>query len=160
VEFFDRIRAAMRSRAPLARRADGEPIEPEVLAAAAALLVSAAYGDDEFAPAERQAIQKSLRKAFGISRDQAAELLSEADASARPADLSAIAASIEATFDTGGRQRILGLVWTVVYADLIVDDAEVALAGEIRRLLGLTPEQSQEARNEAFEWFSTSRSRS
>jgi hypothetical protein len=47
-----------------------------------------------------------------------------------------------------------------VYADLIVDDAEVALAGEITRLLGLTPEQSQEARNEAFEWFSTNRSRS
>lgn len=160
---FARVRAVLQSRHPLARRPDGEPVDPEVLVATAALLVAAAHGDHEVDPAERRAIQKSLRTAFGISRDEAAALLSAVDApdeQNEPAvDLAQTAATITQVFDEAGRQRILGLFWTVVYADHIVDDAEVSLASEVTRLLRLSAEQCQEARNKAFEWFSVNRSR-
>jgi uncharacterized tellurite resistance protein B-like protein len=155
-----RVRAVLQSRHPLAHRPDGEPVDPEVQVATAALLVAAAHGDHEVDPAERRAIQKSLRTAFGISREEAAALLTAADAPDEPAiDLTLTAATITQVFDEAGRQRILGLFWTIVYADLVVDDAEVALADEVTRLLGLTSEQCQEARNKAFEWFSVNRSR-
>lgn len=154
-----RVRAVLQSRHPLARRPDGEPVDPEVQAATAALLVAAAHEDHEVDSAELRAIQKSLRTAFGISRDQAAALLTAADAPDEPAvDLAQTAATITRVFDEAGRQRILRLFWTVVYADLVVDDAEVALASEVTRLLGLTAEQCQEARDKAFEWFSVNRS--
>lgn len=157
--FFDRVQAALGSRAPLAKTPTGEPIDPAVLTATAALLVAAAYGDDEFVAAERRAIQKSLRTTFGISREQAVALLADADAGSEPeTDLVQLATALASSFDSAQRQRILGLVWTVVYADLVVDDAEVAFAGQVTRLLGLTAEQSQEARDKAFQWFSTSRS--
>jgi uncharacterized tellurite resistance protein B-like protein len=155
-----RVRAVLQSRHPLARRPDGEPVDPEVLAATAALLVAAAHGDHEVDPAERQAIQKSLRTAFGISREEAAGLLTAVDAPDEPdIDLAQTAATITSVFDEAGRQRVLGLFWTVVYADHIVDDAEVSLASEVTRLLGLNAEQCQEARDKAFEWFSVNRSR-
>lgn len=154
-----RVRAVLQSRHPLARRPDGEQVDPEVRAATAALLVAAAHEDHEVDPAERRAIQKSLRTAFGISREEAAALMSAADAPDEPAfDLKRTAATVTQVFDEGGRQRILELFWTVVYADLVVDDAEVALASEVTRLLGLSAEQCQEARNKAFEWFSVNRS--
>ncbi|MFQ5697203.1 MAG: TerB family tellurite resistance protein [Myxococcota bacterium] len=149
----------MRSRAPLARTRDGEAVDPSVLAATAALLVEVAYGDHDFVDAERRTIRKSLAHAFGISRADSQALLESVDPRSRHAgDLARSARVIVGSYDWAQRQQILGLVWAVVFADRIVDDAEERLAARLTALLSLTPEQSLEAREKAFQWFSTSRS--
>jgi len=156
VELFDRVRDLLHLRAPLASRPDGAPADPELYVATASLLVAAACEDQDFAEAERRAIERGLRAAFGISRDDAVSVLEAAEGAA-PRALDATARAVHQSFDTGQRQRILELLWNVVYADRIVDDVEVALAEQVAALLALTPEQSQQARERAFQWFSTRR---
>ncbi len=159
MSIFDRVRDALRIPAPLSTGPDGEPVDAEVVAATATLLLAAAHGDREFVRAEQQAIEKGLGAAFGISRDQAFAILAAAEKAGLPdVDLKTTAGAIRGAFDTPQCERILGLLWGVVYADQIVDTAEVALAREVTSLLGLTEEQSQRARDKAFQWFSRSRS--
>ena len=141
----------------MARQADGSPVSTEVAAATAGLLVALAESDDAFDPPERLAIEKGLRDGFGITRDEAGGWIDEAWVPASDAALGAVADQIRDEFDPAQRQRILGLLWTVVYADQVVDDAEVAFVARVAPLLGVTPEQSLEARRHAFQWFSSIR---
>lgn len=159
MQFLDRVRDALHLRPSLATTSHGGDVDRSVLTATAALLVAAAYGDGEFDPAERRSVQKSLRSAFGISSDEARALLEAAEEVGLPGDaLEATAAAVAENLDAPQRQQVLGLIWAVVYADLVVDDAEVELVARVTPSLGLSADESQEARAKAFQWFSTSRS--
>lgn len=158
MSIFHRILAFLEGGAPLATDKNGEPADPQLKVATAALLLEMAHHDDEYVHNEQKTILRGLEREFGLSRDDAFYLLARAERT-RPkgGDMSAIGEQILSHYDHEQRKRIAVLAWKVVYADQIVDEAEVELAGRMMVAGGLTPEEAQEAREKGFAWFSTKR---
>jgi uncharacterized tellurite resistance protein B-like protein len=155
---FDRVRAFLHRRAPLATDRSGRAADLELQVATVVLLLETAYGDAEYAPREREAILHGIEREFGIGEADALRLVESAER-ARPAggDIAPMSARIAQRYDLTQRKRIAALVWKVVYADRIVDEAEEAFANHVTELTGLTREEGEEARLNAFVWFSESR---
>jgi uncharacterized tellurite resistance protein B-like protein len=156
---FDRVRAFLHLRAPLATDRSGRPADLDLQVATVVLLLETAYGDAEYAPRERKAILRGIEREFGIGETDAIRLIESAER-ARPegGDVSSLSERISERYDLAQRKRIAALVWKVVYADRVVDEAEEAFANHVTELTGLTAEEGEEARLNAFVWFSESRS--
>ncbi len=161
MSLFDRVRAFLEGGAPLATIKSGETAPPELRVATAGLLLEMAHHDQEYVFDEAKVILRGLEREFGLSRDDAFQLLKQAEG-VRPkgGEMSGMTAQIVEHYDIEQRKRIAALAWKVVYADQLVDDAEVTLADRIVEAAGLTPKEALDAREKGFSWFSSSRSSS
>jgi uncharacterized tellurite resistance protein B-like protein len=159
MSLIDRVRAILEGGAPLSSVKSGEKAPLELRVATAGLLLEMAHHDEEYVFDEAKVILRGLAREFGLSGNDAFQLLKEAER-VRPdgGDMSAMTAQIVEYYDIEQRKRIAALAWKVVYADQLVDDAEVTLADRIVKAAGLTPEEALDAREKGFSWFSSSRS--
>jgi uncharacterized tellurite resistance protein B-like protein len=143
VTLLERVRELLGRRTPLATDAKGDPVGLEVMAAAAVLLLEAAYGDEAYVWREERALVRGLEGAFGIGREETRELLARAEEIRPPV------VTLADVTDVLGRRYDLALLWRVIQADARVAPWEAAFAEHVTRALGLTAAQGDEVRSAA-----------
>jgi len=106
--------------------------------ATAALLVEVSRIDSEATPQERDVVERAIRDKFGLSADEAAELIRLADAEVSQAtDYFQFTSLINQRFSQAQKERVLELMWRVAYADSVIDAHEQHLMRKIAALLHL-----------------------
>jgi uncharacterized tellurite resistance protein B-like protein len=157
VSIFDRVRELLQGGA-LAHDARDHAADLELRVATVALLLETALQDADYESRERSTILHAIEREFRLSRADATTLLVEAERARRETgDVRSFAARLAERYDAEQRKRIAGLVWQVVYADRVVDDAEVVFATRIAELTGLSAKECQQARESSYAWFSRER---
>jgi len=125
--------------------------EEKLSLAAAALLVEAARMDDSIDAAERARIVELVRWRFGLSEDEAAALVGEAEhATEDAAHWYQFTATIRGAFDDEERIQLVEMLWDVAYADGRLHDLEASLLRRIAGLLYVSDRDSGAARQRAM----------
>lgn len=118
--------------------------------AACALLLELAYADDEFSPEERQHIESTLRRHFGLDDATAAELLRLAEAErAQALDHFQFTRLVAAEYDLGQKMVLAEVMWGVILADGRLSDHETHLVRKMASLMQLEPAYLAQARRAA-----------
>lgn len=147
MSLLDRVRHHLERKPPLAADAEGAPADLELKAAAAVLLLEAAYGDEEYLWKEGRALVRALEHGFGIDREEALEIVGRAEAIRPPTvRLDDVTHVLCARYDAAQRQQVLALVWKVIDVDGVLAEWEAAFAEHLTGALELTSEQGREAR--------------
>ena len=103
--------------------------------AAAALLIEAAYMDEQFDESERAVVSDLVRRRFDLELDESESLLLEAESAvAKSQQLYGFTRAVNDHFTPQERIELMEMLWEVVYADGRDHDIE---AGLLRRLGGL-----------------------
>ncbi|WP_431856329.1 TerB family tellurite resistance protein [Azospirillum sp.] len=115
--------------------------------AAAVLLVEAARMDDRIAPEERARIAALVRERFGLSADEAADLLATAESQARGVapHFNYVSVVVERC-PPEQRLWLIDMLWEVVYADGELTALESNLLRRIGGLLHVSDVEVGEAR--------------
>lgn len=104
--------------------------------ATAALLVEVSRIDRESTPQEREVVERAVREKFGLSGDEAAELVRLADAEvAQATDYFQFTSLVNRHFTAEQKQRVLELMWRVAYADAELSAHENHLMRKVADLL-------------------------
>jgi len=112
-----------------------QPEEGDEALAAAVLMVEVAAGDGQVSRIERERILSLLENRLGLSAEDALELFVEAIATHDETNqMLHFTRKIKDHFDAAGREKILELLWEVVFADGEEDAYESNL---LRRVAGL-----------------------
>jgi len=126
--FFDEYLATDSSSA-------GDP-DASARCAAAALLLEMAHMDETMTPVEHGAILTAVREDFGLSGDQAEELIACAQAEREQAtDYHQFTSLITANFDAAQRANLIQHLWQVAYADQVLCKHEEYLVRKVANLL-------------------------
>ncbi len=116
------------------RMAPGAGVDGKQLAAAT-LMVEAACLDGNFDAAERDTIHSLLGRNFGLSEEESATLMSEAEGAQDEANhLLRFTRAIKDGYALEERVELIEMLWEVAYADGILHDYEANL---LRRIGGL-----------------------
>jgi len=104
--------------------------------ATAALLVEVSRIDSDATPQERDAVEHAIRDKFGLSAEEAAELIRLADAEISQAtDYFQFTSLVNRHFSAEQKQRVIELMWRVAYADAELSAHENHLMRKIADLL-------------------------
>jgi uncharacterized tellurite resistance protein B-like protein len=142
---LDRIRRLLTGRPPAAQSAAHSFEERQL--AAAALMVEAATMDDAFDADERVRIGHLIQDRFGLSADEAADLLAEAEqAASASVQWQGFTSAIKDGFDHAERVELIEMLWEVAYADGQLHDYEASLLRRIAGLIYVGDRESGEAR--------------
>ena len=107
----------------------------EIQIAAAALLVHVANVDENFSDTERELLLDFARDRFGLSAEEAAELIRAAEGMAgNSVQIHGFTRAIKDGFDYEDRVALVEMLWDVVYSDGRLDDLEAQV---MRRICGL-----------------------
>ncbi|MBT5264675.1 MAG: TerB family tellurite resistance protein [Rhodospirillaceae bacterium] len=118
--------------------------------AVAALLAKAAMLDGEVDEVEVDQARKILAERFGLSREDADEILAEGRADADDAvDHYGFTRVIRDAFDHDERVELVGQIWEIVLADGEVHDYEAALMRRLGGLLHVSDRENGDARKQA-----------
>lgn len=113
--------------------------EAELRLAAAALMVHAAAVDGAMDEHERDALDEALRHRFDLPPEEARDLIEEAGRHEREAvDLYRFTSVLTRQLDQDGRQKIVGMLWEIVYADGQIHEFEANLVWRVAELLGVS----------------------
>lgn len=115
--------------------------------AAAALMVEVASHDGQFSRVEREHILHLLENKLGLSSADALELFVEALAAQNEANhMLGFTRKIKDHFDEAGREKILALLWEVVFVDGVEDPYESNLMRRVAGLLYISDKRSGQIR--------------
>jgi uncharacterized tellurite resistance protein B-like protein len=115
--------------------------------ATAALLTRVATVDSEMSEARRKKLHAVLKSCFGLDDFSTAQLICDAAAADRSAvDLYHFTRRLNNVLDNEGRQRIVKMMWQVVYADERVNEFESNIIWRTADLLGVSSRQRIELR--------------
>jgi uncharacterized tellurite resistance protein B-like protein len=107
-----------------------------VAVAAAVLLLEVARSDRDLSAVERDAALAAVRTKFGLSQQQAEDIIRTAEAEAREAtSLYPFTSLINREFSATQKERLIELVWRVAYTDAGLDAHELHLVRRIANLL-------------------------
>lgn len=135
-------------------RRDAPAARPDerIRVASAALLVEAAMLDGHMHDAEREHIHRLIEEHFGLSRDEAEEIFSQAmDEVARSVQILGFTRVVKDVFEYDERVRMIEMLWQVTYADGHLHDYEANLVRRISGLLFVSDQDSGAARKRALE---------
>lgn len=125
----------------------GGPARPEPMTvdegrlAAAALLYHVTAIDGDVGDDERSRLRDLLRERFGLDDAGLDELVAAAeDAERQAVDLYAFTSVLKQRLDIGERERLIGMMWDLVYADGKVHEFEDNLIWRVAELLGVSSE--------------------
>jgi uncharacterized tellurite resistance protein B-like protein len=142
---LDRLHRLLTGRPPQAHPAAHSFQERQL--AAAALMVEAATMDDRFDAAECDRITALVETRFGLSREEARDLVGEAErAASASVEWHGFTRAIKAGFDHAERVELIEMLWEVAYADGELHDYEASLLRRIAGLLYVSDRDSGEAR--------------
>jgi uncharacterized tellurite resistance protein B-like protein len=118
--------------------------------AACALLLELAHADGEFSPEERQHIERTLVRHFGLDEATSADLLRLAEAErALSLDHFQFTRLIAAEYDLGQKMVLAEIMWGVILADGRLSDHETHLVRKLASLMQLEPAYLAQARRAA-----------
>ncbi|HET7602561.1 MAG TPA: TerB family tellurite resistance protein [Gemmatimonadales bacterium] len=127
-----------------------QPAADPVQLAACALLLELAHADGEFSPEEREHIERTLVRHFGLDAAAGAELMRLADAEREKSiDHFQFTRQITASYDLGQKMVLAEVMWGVILADGKLGDHEAYLVRKLARLMELEPAYLSEARKKA-----------
>lgn len=142
---FDRLKRILTP--PPAQEAPPEHSFEERQVAAAALMVEAARMDSSFRPDERARIERLVQDRFGLTPEEAEDLVDEAEkASEASVQWQGFTSAIKQGFDHDERVQLIEMMWEVVYADGRLHDYEASLLRRVTGLLYVSDRESGEAR--------------
>jgi uncharacterized tellurite resistance protein B-like protein len=142
---LDRLHRLLTGRPPQARAAAHSFEERQL--AAAALMVEAATMDDTFDDAERERIAGLVETRFGLRREEALDLVAEAErAASASVEWHGFTRAIKEGFDHAERVELIEMLWEVAYADGELHDYEASLLRRVAGLLYVSDRDSGEAR--------------
>jgi len=142
-----RVENHLRRRPALREDRHGKPVDLEVQAATAILLLEAAHGDEEYVWREHRTILRGLERGFGIGRAETLELLGRAEEIRPPVvRLADVTELITERYTREQRQSIVSLLWKVIDADGVLAAWEAVFASHVARAVGLSPEEAEAAR--------------
>ena len=117
--------------------------------AAAALLTRVATVDSEMSQARRGKLHAVLKSCFGLDDLTTTQLIHEAAAAERSAvDLYHFTRQLNEVLDNEGRQRIVKMMWQVIYGDERVNEFESNIIWRTADLLGVSSRQRIELRQQ------------
>ena len=118
--------------------------------AACALLLELAHADGEFSAEERQHIESTLVRHFGLDQATSAELLALAEAErSQSLDHFQFTRQIAAEYDLGQKMVLAEVMWGVILADGRLSDHEAHLVRKLASLMQLEPAYLAQARRAA-----------
>ncbi|HEU4682561.1 MAG TPA: TerB family tellurite resistance protein [Gemmatimonadales bacterium] len=118
--------------------------------AACALLLELAHADDEFSPPERQHIENTLKRHFGLDEATAVELIRLAQAERDQAlDHFQFTRLVAAEYDLSQKMVLAEVMWGVILADGHLSDHETHLVRKMASLMQLEPAYLSQARRSA-----------
>lgn len=118
--------------------------------AACALLLELAHADGEFTIEERQHIERTLVRHFGLDDATGGELLRLAEAErAQSLDHFQFTRLIAAEYDLGQKMVLAEVMWGVILADGRLSDHEAHLVRKMASLMQLEPAYLAQARRTA-----------
>ncbi|NIQ37048.1 MAG: hypothetical protein GTN81_00430 [Proteobacteria bacterium] len=139
-KFFDKPRQGRPAR-------QGRERLHDIRVATCALFLEMAAIDGEFSDLERERILSILKKDFNLSNEYAAELLEAANAELKQSiDLWQFTNLINENYSMEEKDRIIAMVWKIVYTDGKLDMHEDYLAHKLAKLLRLTHKQLIDAK--------------
>jgi len=118
--------------------------------ALAALLVHAAFADDDYQAEEHDNLKKILQNRFDLDADDVDKLIDSAHHEFTDAvDLYSFVRVVNQNFDNDGRQEVVKLLWQVILADGHIDNFEDNLIRKVCHLLGVSPRDRVRMKQEA-----------
>ncbi|MBT3557788.1 MAG: TerB family tellurite resistance protein [Rhodospirillales bacterium] len=125
--------------------------EQERRAVTAALLIQAALMDGHFDQFERDMIESLLYGEFGLSQEEAHQLMVDAEQAVHgSAHLFGFTRIATATLSHQDCVDLVEMLWLVVYADGKLDELEANLLLRVASLLNVTDRESALARQRAL----------
>ena len=113
--------------------------EDDYRLAAAALLVHVCTVDGDISPSERTRLHDVLKHRFDLDEAGTARLIDAAIAADNEAvDLYGFTSILMRRLDEAGRERIVEMMWELVYADGTVHEFEDNLIWRVAELLGIS----------------------
>lgn len=115
--------------------------EADVRLAAAALLFHVAGIDGEIDPGEREKLRALLKDRFDLEDAATRDLIRAAgEADAEAVDLYGFTSVLKQNLDIAGRERIVAMMWRLVFADGEMHEFEDNLVWRVSELLGVSAE--------------------
>lgn len=111
--------------------------------ALAALLVRAAKADKSYLFVELQQIDRILAAHYNLNPVEAAKLRAESEKLEADMATEDLAAILRDAVDLAERERLVGALWTIVFADGIERPSEDVVLHQIEAVLGVSPEVSK-----------------
>jgi uncharacterized tellurite resistance protein B-like protein len=113
--------------------------EDDYRLAAAALLFHVIAVDGAVSAEEREALSALLQSRFELDAGDAATLVSAAETADKEAvDLYGFTSILKGRLEEAERERIVGMMWTLVYADGNVHEFEDNVIWRVAELLGVS----------------------
>ena len=110
----------------------------ELQLAAAALLFHVIAVDGVVEESERESLRLVLTRRFGLDHDEVGRLIAAAQsADAEAVDLYAFTSVLKRRLDPADRERIIQMMWELVYADGSVHEMEDNVVWRVAELLGV-----------------------
>ena len=107
--------------------------------ATAALLVHAIVVDGELAESEFTRLHRLLSREYGLDDEEASALIERAkEFESEAVDLYSFSSLLRRELDPDGRQRVVAMLWEMVYADGEVHEFEDNLVWRAAELLGVS----------------------
>jgi uncharacterized tellurite resistance protein B-like protein len=131
--------------------ADTTPRGPsKVQLAACALLLELAHADGEFSAEEREHIQRTVVRHFGLDQETGADLIRLAEAEREQSlDHFQFTHLIANEYDLGQKMVLAEVMWGVILADGRLSDHETHLVRKFASLMRLEPAYLAQARRAA-----------
>lgn len=123
------------------RRPRGGTLLPDdprrrVIVATAVILLEAAHADEQFTPDEERLVRGILQRFFHLDKESSRELVELSDRVRKQSiDLWQFTSTINREVTGEEKQRIIELLWEVVYADRRLDRYEDHLLHKLCRVL-------------------------
>lgn len=128
---------------------DGPAFSPEkeLQVATCALLLEMAHADDEFTSEEEHRIESLMKDHFGISPEVFGGIKAVSDQRRTESiDLWHFAKIIKENYSPAEKEKVIEMVWAVVYADGRLDAHEDYLVHQLARILDLEHKQLIDAK--------------
>lgn len=135
MSLFDTLKSYL---GDLSGRTERSPVLDDRLATAA-LLVHTVAIDGEVQDRERDAVRAALIRNFGLTRGEADALVERArERDAEAVDLYGFTSILKRDLDQAGRERVIEMMWEIVYADGGVHEFEDNMVWRVAELLGVS----------------------
>ena len=136
--------------APQPDQAEGEGRDAALRSATAVLMLDVARADHVFDETEFERVLDLVEKHFGMSPEDAAELVNAADEKAENlVSLHEFTQLLHNNLNEDEKARIVGLLWQVAYADGRLDMYEDSLVRKISDLLHVSRGRSMRLKHDA-----------
>ena len=129
---------------------DSESREAALRSATAVLMLDVARSDHVFEESEFERVLELVEQHFGLSAEDAAELVNAADEKAEDlVSLHEFTQLLHNSLDEDEKARIVGLLWQVAFADGRLDKYEDSLVRKISDLLHVSRGRSMRLKHDA-----------